>query len=107
MKKFFLLILLCLKIQPCFSYSTEASKFAELQYAKQNCISKVHINVKKEHTAKTPQNTIDSKTAGITFGYGDLKSNVKICGKRKLRISYICLLDKNFKPVWSHITQTK
>lgn len=85
------------------AFPTEASKYAEEQYAKQNCLSKVKINVKKEHTIENLQKLCEQKIPVIVFGYGDLKA--KKC--KKTSISYICLLDENYKPIWSYIIPSK
>ena len=83
--------------------STEASKYAEAQYAKQIGNEKVHINVKKEHTIEYRQKIGEQMIPAITYGYGDMKA--KKC--RKVRVSYICLLDEECKPIWSYIVPSK
>ena len=103
MKNLFLIFGLCLSILSSYASSTEASKYAETQYAKQIGNEKVHINVKKEHTIEYQQKVGEQIIPAITYGYGDMKA--KKC--RKTRVSYICLLDENCKPVWSYIIPSK
>ena len=79
-------------------FATEASKFAAQKYAE--CINKkAVITVKKEHTEECFQKIGDQDIPFITYGYGDLK----VKGKKKLRISYICLRDKDYNLFWSCI----
>ena len=102
-------LMLCLNLMPCFCYTTETSKFAEKQYAEQNYLSKVHINVKNEHTIKNFQKIEEKEVPFITFGYGDLKgvNKEKKIKLKKQNISYVCLLDENRKPFWSYIIPFK
>ena len=83
--------------------STEASNFAEKQYSAQIGNENVHIIVKKEHTMEYLMPVGTEKISAVTYGYGDMK--VKGC--TKCRITYICLLGENFKPVWSYIIPSK
>ena len=103
MKKIFLILGFCFSVLSVSATSTEASKYAEEQYAKQIGNEKVRINVKKEHTVEYQQKVGDQIIPAITYGYGDMKA--KNC--RKTRISYICLLDSNCKPIWSYIVPSK
>ena len=99
MKK--ILIVLILLLTTTFSVSarsTEASKFAENQYSKQYCVKPI-INVLKEHTEKYNQKIGEMFIPAITYGYGSMK----VKGERKCRISYMCLLNEECKPVWSYI----
>ena len=101
MKKFVLLMGLCLCMNSVFG--TEASKFAEEQYSKQTGNEKVHITVKKEHTVEYQQKIGEQMIPAITYGYGDMKAKKQ----KKCRITYICLLDENCKPIWSYIFPSK
>ena len=103
MKNIFLIICLFFSVLTSFATSTEASKYAEEQYSKQIGNDKVHINVKKEHTVEYTQKIGDKIIPAITYGYGDMKTNK--C--RKVRVSYICLLDENCKPIWSYVVPSK
>ena len=103
MKNLFLILGLCFSVLSVYASSTEASKYAEEQYAKQIGNEKVSINVKKEHTMEYDQKVGELKIPAITYGYGDMKA--KKC--RKIRISYICLLDEDCKPIWSYIVPSK
>lgn len=107
MKYPIIFLILWFNFLPCFGYTTEGSKFAEHKFSEQNCLSKIHINVKREHTIENLQNIGEKEVSAITYGYGDLKTKEKICGKKKIRVSYICLLDKNCKPFWSCIYPSK
>ncbi len=102
MKKLFLLIAFCIGMLSA-SASTEASKFAEEQYSKQTGNEKVHITVKKEHTVEYQQKIGKQMIPAITYGYGDMKAKKQ----KKCRITYICLLDEECKPMWSYIIPSK
>ena len=102
MKKCFALVFCWFFIADTFA-STVASRFAEEEYACKNSLEKVHIIVKKEHTTDYNQIICNDNIQAITYGYGDLK----VKGRKKIRISYICLLDVNRKPFWSYIIPTK
>ena len=103
MKNLIFLLTCCFLILPARAKSTNGSKFAELQYAEKQGFSKVHINVKKEHTDELQQKIGEQKIPAITYGYGDLK--VKGC--KKCRVAYIVLLDCNCNPIWSYIIPSK
>lgn len=96
MKYIVLILLNLVYIQSVFA--TECSKYIEKTY-EQTCNGTAHITVKKEHIDNCYQYIGKHKISAIVFGYGDLKT--KDC--KKMRISYICLLDKNCKPLWGHI----
>lgn len=98
MKRVISLILLCLAFNQVYA-STEASEFVAEQYAAASGNEQVHIVVKKEHTMEYQQPVGGEMIPAITYGYGDMK--VKGC--RKLKITYLCLLNKDFKPLWSYI----
>ncbi len=95
MKVLFLVLFFCFTILPIYSYSSEASKFAEREYAKKNNCEKVKINMKKEYSTEYQQDT--GKI--IIYGWGDIK--IKGCKKKK--ITYVVLLDNFGKPGWSSI----
>ena len=90
-------------VSSVYAGSTDASRYAEQQYAKQVGNPKVHINVKKEHTVEYQQKIGDQLVPAITYGWGDMKA----IGEKKKRISYIILLDEECKPFWSFITPIK
>lgn len=101
MKKIVLLI--CLYLCVSVAKATEASEYAEKQYSRQTGNEKVHITVKKEHTVEYQQKIGEQIIPAITYGYGDMKA-IK---QKKCRITYICLLDENCKPIWSYIFPSK
>ena len=84
-----------------FGYPTNASRFAEQEYAKSHKCQKVCINVKKEYTQIYGQKFGEQTIPAITYGYGDMT----IRGCKKCRITYIVLLDCDCKPVWSAIVK--
>lgn len=98
MKRAFFLTL-CIIFSVLTSYATEASKYAAKQYSEENENKKVKITVKKEHTEEYHQKIGEWQIPAITYGYGDMK----VKGKRKARISYICLRDAENNIVWSCI----
>ena len=79
-------------------YATEASKYASNQYS-ENIGKNVKLSVKKEHTQECYQKIGNFEILSITYGYG----NLKVKGQRRLRVSYICLRDKDCQIVWSCI----
>ncbi len=99
MKSFIIILVFCFLIFPVSAKTTNASKYAESQYAETQGFSKVRINVKKEHIDEYQQKIGEQIIPAITYGYGDMK----IKGCKKCRISYIVLLDCNSKPIWSYI----
>lgn len=103
MKKIVLFLVLVLFQTSVFAAQTEASKYTEEQYSKQTGNERVRINVKKEHTEEHQQMIGGTEISAITYGYGYMKAEK--C--RKKRISYVCLLDKNCKPVWSYVVKFK
>ena len=102
MKKIFVLFLFLFFIGDTWA-STIVSRFAEQEYASENSLEKVHIVVKKEHTLDYWQKSERDTVQAIAFGYGDLK----IKRFKKIRITYICLLDKDYKPFRSYIIPIK
>ncbi len=88
---------------PVFSFSTEASKYAEKQYNYKIKHQKVHINVKKEHISDYPLIIDGQNITAMRYGYGDMTGN----NCKKTRISYIVLLDTNCKPLCSFIMPSK
>lgn len=97
----FLVCILCPMV--AYAGATDASKFAEKQYANQIGNPKVSINVKKEHTIEYQQKIGGQKVHAITYGYGDMKAK----DEKKKRITYITLLDDECKPFWSFIAPSK
>ena len=99
MKKIFLM-LFCLNLLSVSA--TECSQFIEKQQeALYN--KKIKINVRKEFTQESYQTIGEQNFYGITYGYADMK----LKDKRKCRVSYICLLDENYKPIWGTIIPAK
>ena len=80
---------------PVSAYSSKASKFAEIEYAKTNNCEKVHINMKKEYTTESKQKNGQI----IVYGWGDIRGKYI----RKSRITYVVLMDKSGNPCWSKI----
>lgn len=103
MKKLLLILSLCFSILSVSASVTEASKFAGEQYAVQTGNENVRINVKKEHTIEYKQKIGEQMVPAITYGWGDMKA--KKC--KKVRVTYICLLDETSKPFWSYIVPNK
>ena len=103
MKKLIIFLVFCLSIIKVSAHTTEASKFAEEQYAKQIGNEKVKINVKKEHTVEYQQKVGEQSVPAITYGYGDMRAYKG----RKVRISYLVLLDEECKPFCSFIVPSK
>ena len=104
MKKCCLIIIMFSLCTNVFGYSTEASKFAEKQYQTHNSC-KVNINSKKEYKLEYQQPIGQTSITDIIYGHGDMKIRGKSRGKflKKYRISYIVLLNCNYKPIWSSI----
>ena len=102
MKKF--ILILCIFFSTfCPTIGTEFSKFAAKQYAAYCGLEKAHITVKKEHLEKLGWTMGDEFVPFVVYGYGDLKSK----NHKKQRITYICLLNFDGKPIWSYITAGK
>ena len=80
-------------------YGTEYSEYASRKYSEDCKVQNPKISVKKEHVEEYGQEIGKTFIPYIVYGYGDLKA--KKC--RKQRVSYICLLNKDFKPIWSYI----
>ena len=81
------------------SFSTEASDFISKMCSDTCQNKKIKITVKKEHTEEYNQTVGNEFIPKITYGYGDMKIN----GRNKQRISYICLLNRNLKPIWGYV----
>ena len=101
MKRLVLALIFCFCIN--ITSATEYSDFAEKEYAAKNNKNKAHITVKKEHVEKYAQEIGCQFIPYIAYGYGDLKTS----WLKKQRISYICLLDNDLKPLWSYVITTK
>lgn len=101
MKKIILSILLLLHSN--LTYCSEYSVYAAKNFAYKRCVDKVKITVKKEHLQLFAQEIDGKFIPYIVYGYGDLKSKQT----RKIRISYICLLNFSQKPIWSDIYISK
>ena len=101
MKQFFLLFILLILISPV--WATNCSKYTEKTFAEENNKEKVHITVKKEIITQYAQDFGDSFIPYIAYGYGDLKAKKM----KKSRITYICLLDNDQLPFWSHVYFSK
>ena len=99
MRRFFILLLLV----TIPAGASEYSKFAEKNYASQNCLEKVHITVKKEYKEPFAQEIGDKFVPYIVYGFGDLKSK----GHKKKRITYTCLLNMCLKPFWSDVYESQ
>jgi hypothetical protein len=100
MKTAFMFFITFLLILPASAKTTASSGFAEKQYAMQNKLNRVHINVKAEHQTEYHQKICDTEVFVLVYGYGDMK--LKECGK--YRVTYLALLDRNRNPVWSSVT---
>ena len=99
MKKIVLLFCIWLTVlSPAFP--TQYSEFAAREFASRCNRERVHITVKKEHIENYATDIGDTFIPYIVYGYGDLKS--KNC--KKQRVTYICLLDKDKRPLWSYIS---
>ncbi len=61
--------------------------------------TKVNIKSKKEIIDKYEQKIGDNFISCISYGYADMK----IKGKKKMRVSYICLLENDSTPIWGYI----
>lgn len=103
MKKLVLFTVCCLLLSAAYAGSTDASRFAEKEYAKQIGNPKVRINVKKEHTVEYQQKVGNQIVPAVTYGYGDMKAK----GEKKKQITYITLLDEECKPFWSFIAPSE
>ena len=101
MKRVFLILAICFSIMQISA--TEYSDFAAKEYAQRCNKENVRITVKKEHIEEYAQEVGNTFIPYITYGYGDLKA--KKCHKQ--RITYLCLLDKDCNPLWSHIFPSK
>ena len=93
MKNFLILFLLILSANSVFA--TECSEFVSKQQT-EVLSARTHITVKKEHIEEYEQCIGGQFIPAIAYGYGDMKTK----GIRKKRISYICLLNKELKPIW-------
>ena len=89
------MLLFCFLVLPASAYSSNASKFAEMEYIKTNNCKKLQINMKKEYSTESQQKTGET----IVYGWGD----IKIKGCKKKRITYVVLYDNLGSPLWSKI----
>ena len=101
MKRVILALFLCFSILG--ASATEYSEFAAKEYASRCNKENVRITVKKEHVEKYAQEVGEQFIPYIAYGYGDMRA--RKC--RKERITYICLLDCDYNPMWSYIFPTK
>ena len=93
--KDFIFVLFIFFITYSSAYSTEYSKY--ISDREEKCLgAKTTITVKREHIEEYEQCIGSEYIPAIVYGYGDIKTK----GLRKKRISYICLLNKELKPVW-------
>ena len=99
MKKTATFIIFLMLYPYSYAYTTEASKFAQTQYAASQNIPKAKINAKKEHTLDFDQNACGKNLQTVKFGWG----NLKIKGRKKRRITYLVTFDENGIPFWSSI----
>lgn len=97
------LFLLLMCVSSVYASTTDGSRYAEQQYAKQIGNPKVHINVKKEHTVEYQQKIGEQIVPAITYGWGDMKAK----NEKKKRVTYIILLNEECKPFWSFIAPSK
>ena len=93
-----LILSLILFISPAV-VATSCSEYAAKCHGELCGIIKPHITVKIEHTEKYEQVSGKMFIPYITYGYGDLK------GKKykKKRISYVCLINSDYMPLWSSV----
>lgn len=96
MKRIFLLILIianasCALASECTNYLKEVQS--------QSCNKKVKVVSKVEFNEEYQQMLGDEQITSITCGSG----YIKIKGRKKKNISYVCLLNKDCKPVWGYI----
>ena len=96
MKK--LVLLLIILFSTISVYATESTEYLENLY-QPKYERKLKITSKGEVIDKYDQFFNGVYIPEISYGYGYLK--VKKC--RKQKISYICLLDCNRKPLWGHV----
>ena len=81
------------------AFSSEYSKYAAKECAKNFNADNARIVLKKEHIEIFAQEVGQKFIPYVVYGYGDLK----IKHLKKQRITYICLLDFKLNPVWSEI----
>ena len=102
MKRLVLLVIFFLiLINPVLA--TNCSKYAEKNFAEENNKERVRITVKKEVITPYAQEFGDSFIPYIAYGYGDIRAKKM----KKSRITYICLLDNDMQPMWSHLYFSK
>ena len=85
----------------CFSLSVSASEVTEFleSVCEANCNTTVKIVSKTEHIDVYNQKIGDILFPYIAYGFG-YKKEKKL---KKQTISYICLLDENYKPIWGYV----
>lgn len=96
MRRVFLLLIISLLSLP--AGASECSKYLTDLYS-QECDTQVKIVSKDEHIDSYQQKIGEAYVSSIAYGTGYLKK--KKC--RKIRVTYICLLDENCKPFWGYI----
>ena len=102
MKRCFLLFMFfSMLISPV--WATNCSKYAANTYAEENNKEKVRITVKKEVITPYAQEFGSHFIPYIAYGYGDMRAKKM----KKSRITYICLLDNDQLPMWSHVYFSK
>lgn len=96
MKRLFLLLILSLFLLP--AEASECSKYLSELYT-QECECQVKIVSKNEHIDRYEQKIGDAYVSSIAYGTGYMKK--KKC--KKIRITYITLLDENCNPIWGYV----
>ena len=96
MKKLILFLSVLLLTNSAFA--TEATDYLVEKYSKE-CGSRVKIQSLKEHTDFYSQKIGDYYITSIVYGYGSMK--MPNC--RRMRITYVCILDKENQPIWGYV----
>jgi len=97
MRKIFIIFLFLVLVSGT-SKATECTNYLTNIYSNDKELS-VKIISKTEHNDKYEQKIGDYYVSSITYGTGWMK-----CSRRKkMRISYITIYDKNCKPIWGYV----
>ena len=98
MKRFVLFLLSGIFLSTVSAFATVSSDYLQDLYSCRYD-TQVRFKSKKEFVDKYEQKFGDIFISSIAYGYADLK----IKGRKKIKVSYICLLGNDLKPVWGYV----
>lgn len=93
------LFIMLLSINCAFAKKTDCTRYLTLEKCNTNKEKKAKVISQKEHCLKYNMKLGDEEVSAIVYGLGYIRFN---CIKKQY-ITYICVLDKNGKPIWGQI----